>query len=318
VAHLDSVSNDLHFVTVESNEDVVIFNEQLDDRLGAYIILDVLPKYGIKCDILLTTGEESGWSTAQGFISPRDYNWMFQFDRSGTDVVTYDFTCDELTKRIEAIGVSQNYGLFSDICDLEHLGCKGMNWGTGYYDNHTQKSNAVVSHIEQMILKFVMFYYTSADIKMDHVERKPMPRHAYPSASEYAYEGGVSNHTFQQSWGTNKFDDPMDNETFWDVYVESYDYYTNVKGYDGQEAHTLAMEDAHTYYENIETMVSCPGCGYDWPEKEMANITETGLCDYCYSSWLNMREIPEGKVIPLHRMTDAEWHDMEGESNVTE
>src|SRR4051794_30743638 len=66
VAHLDTVGlahqRACHFVDTEGGP--VVYSRALDDRLGAYIILDLLPALGITHDILLTVGEESGQSTA--------------------------------------------------------------------------------------------------------------------------------------------------------------------------------------------------------------------------------------------------------------
>jgi hypothetical protein len=59
IAHLDTVQSMKHFYTIDLGGERVVFNAQLDDRLGAYIILDLLPTLGVKCDILLTEGEES-------------------------------------------------------------------------------------------------------------------------------------------------------------------------------------------------------------------------------------------------------------------
>ncbi len=54
---------------------------------------------GINVDVLLTTGEEMGQSSAAYFDpGEKKYNWMFQFDRGGTDVVTYDYGDKSLYK----------------------------------------------------------------------------------------------------------------------------------------------------------------------------------------------------------------------------
>src|SRR3990172_2837926 len=62
IAHLDTVQSLTHFQTIRMGKRVHLFNAQLDDRLGAYIIVDYLPTLGIETDVLLTEGEESGRS----------------------------------------------------------------------------------------------------------------------------------------------------------------------------------------------------------------------------------------------------------------
>jgi hypothetical protein len=136
VAHLDTVGlaheRGCHFLDTEGGP--VVYSRALDDRLGAYIILDLLPSLGITCDVLLTVGEESGRSTAEFFEPPtgKDYNWMIEFDRGGTDVVMYQYEDRATTKLVEASGARVGDGIFSDIAYLEHLGIKGFNWGVGY------------------------------------------------------------------------------------------------------------------------------------------------------------------------------------------
>ncbi len=75
VAHLDTVADaderKCRFVVTEGGG-TVVFSRALDDRLGAYIILELLPLLGLKYDILLTVGEESGLSTAAHFEPSRD------------------------------------------------------------------------------------------------------------------------------------------------------------------------------------------------------------------------------------------------------
>ncbi|GAF93879.1 unnamed protein product, partial [marine sediment metagenome] len=84
VAHSDNYGtdyggNNTHFNIIENR----IYNASLDDRAGVYILLDLLPKLNIKCDVLITIDEEIGASSAQLFETEKEYNWMFEFDRTG-------------------------------------------------------------------------------------------------------------------------------------------------------------------------------------------------------------------------------------------
>src|SRR5687767_14937641 len=83
VAHLDWVMRRKPMLSKQG----IIQCPQLDDRLGVWVILDVLPAIGVQVDVLLTDSEEVGASTAGYFIPKKDYNWVFSFDRAGMDVV---------------------------------------------------------------------------------------------------------------------------------------------------------------------------------------------------------------------------------------
>lgn len=178
IAHLDSVQHDGTANIVETAAGLLVTSGTLDDRLGAYVILDLLPRLGITCDWLLTTDEESGGSTAEdfayGFFDPEDgevlkqYNWMFQFDRGGTDVVCYDYETPELVELIQASGARVGDGIFSDICVLESLGCVGVNWGVGYEDYHGPRSHAWLEDTFRMVGCFVKFWQANHKTFIEH------------------------------------------------------------------------------------------------------------------------------------------------------
>lgn len=154
VAHCDTVREDRHFQEVNLSGDRLIYNSQLDDRLGVYTVLDLLPKLGIYGDILLTENEECGASTAQYFETDKQYNWIVEFDRRGTDVVDYEYQFHNLLDKYWQVGL----GTYSDISDLEHLGCKAFNIGVGYYGEHTQRCYMDISEYIEQIAIFTKFY----------------------------------------------------------------------------------------------------------------------------------------------------------------
>lgn len=158
VAHLDSVLDLNHFYKLELGKDTVVFNAQLDDRLGVYILLDVLPKMGIQFDLLLTEGEETGRSTAAYFESSKQYNWMFSFDRHGDDVVMYQYDDKSLRDDLIKAKCRPAEGSFSDICFLYHLGIRGMNFGTGYENEHSNFCYANINTTVAQIKRFHHFY----------------------------------------------------------------------------------------------------------------------------------------------------------------
>lgn len=166
----------------------------LDDRLGVHIILDVLPKLGIKPDVLLTTDEEIGASTAGLFDPPKEYNWIFSFDRRGAGAVTYDYGCmDSIAKYYFR---RLYYGAFSDISSLEHLQCGGINIGTGYYDEHSMRCNADLAVMRRQVKRFAEMFEAlkdtwiehwtdAADLEMDDLGADDMPAGATSPDDEY-------------------------------------------------------------------------------------------------------------------------------------
>lgn len=176
VAHLDTVMpaerRGAHFADTEAGP--VIFSGALDDRLGAYIILELLPSLGVTFDWLLTTGEERGQSTAKLFGSPKDYNWIIEFDRGGTDVVMYQYESPETRALVRASGATVGDGLLSDISYMEDVGIKAFNWGTGYRDYHGPRSHAYLADTVTMVGHFLRFHQANKNLVMPH-EKKPRP-----------------------------------------------------------------------------------------------------------------------------------------------
>jgi hypothetical protein len=152
------------FCKVSLEDETLIFCPKLDDRLGVYTILDLLPKLGVKMDILLTENEEIGQSTAADFLSDKQYNWMVEFDRCGTTTVSYDYDWDDFLRCCFDVA----YGTFSDICYLEHLNCKGMNVGVGYHDEHSTRAYCVLEQYWFQIARFLLFYEQYAAISFPH------------------------------------------------------------------------------------------------------------------------------------------------------
>jgi len=170
VAHLDTVvrhkTREASFT--DTADGPVIFSGALDDRLGAYTILQLLPALGINVDVLLTTGEESGQSTAQDFTPPREYNWMIEFDRGGTDVVMYQYEDTETKQMVKATGADVGIGIFSDISYMDFLEIKGFNWGVGYQDYHGPRSHAFLMDYWQMVAYYLDFHERNADVYLPH------------------------------------------------------------------------------------------------------------------------------------------------------
>lgn len=208
VAHLDTVGpheqREAHFVNTEAAGPVV-YSRALDDRLGAYTILELLPAMGIKYDILLTTGEESGQSTAEFFEPPegKEYHWMIEFDRGGTDVVMYQYEDSELKGLVKDVGASVGIGAFSDISYMSHLEIKGLNWGVGYREYHGPRAHAYLQDYWMMLGMYVKFHERNADTYLPHdgVDR----RYSSSWGSRSSYSGGGSSAWSQDSGSHGKY-----------------------------------------------------------------------------------------------------------------
>jgi hypothetical protein len=140
----------------------------VDDRIGVYMMLYGLPFLGVNCDILLTDYEETGQSTGQWFAPEKDYNWMFQFDRTGADVVCYQYGTDQLTGALSECGFSVGDGLFSDISFMDHMGCCGFNVGCGMYDYHSPKAYVNINELLLQTALFRYFWTFYGDVSFPH------------------------------------------------------------------------------------------------------------------------------------------------------
>jgi hypothetical protein len=169
VAHLDVVGGYPHKSAYYRDMDCdFIFSRAVDDRVGAYTIGEL--SLNMPIDILFTTDEEIGKSTAKFFHPTKDYNWIFSFDRRGRDVVMYDYLYDEeMPDLVESVfKCKPSNGSFSDIECLTHLGVSGMNIGSGYYEEHTSFAYVELDDLQTQITKFITFYKLYNNRKLVH------------------------------------------------------------------------------------------------------------------------------------------------------
>lgn len=192
VAHLDTVGlahqRKTHIVDTEGG--TVVYSRALDDRLGAYVLAELLPAMGMRFDLLLTVGEETGQSTAQ-FFDPSDhhdrtYNWIIEFDRGGTDVVLYQYEDSDLIDKVTATGADVEQGIFSDISYMEHVGVKALNWGVGYRDYHGPRAHVWLDDMFRMVDYFCDFHETWADTHMPHESSTDPWYRSYYRGSTYS------------------------------------------------------------------------------------------------------------------------------------
>lgn len=171
VAHLDFVLwQDKPKITKQWGNVKIENTPQLDDRLGVWVCLDVLNEAGINCDVLLTDSEESGESTAQHFNATKDYDYLIEFDRAGSDVVMYDYEDDDCVNVLQSVGYRVGNGSFTDICYLEQLGVKGFNFGVGYHGQHSENCYANLTELYDSFRKFQEFHREWEGYRFDHVQ----------------------------------------------------------------------------------------------------------------------------------------------------
>lgn len=173
VVHADTVNKAHHFSVLRMSQDTEVYCPTLDDRLGMYTILDYLPKLGIKVDVLITTGEEKMRSTARYFVPPkgRRYNWIFSFDRKGTDAVMYDYYDVHMDKLLQSFGYKVGVGSYSDIAEMEGLRCKAFNFGIGYYNEHSLKAYVSRNDFYLNLKRFVSFFKLNSGKYFKHIPR---------------------------------------------------------------------------------------------------------------------------------------------------
>ena len=180
VAHLDTVQNARTFGALQLVDETLIYSPQLDDRLGVYTILDMLPHFDINMDILFTENEEVGQSTASDFRTEKNYNWLVEFDRRGENTVSY---CYDWPGGTLDILFDMQHGSYSDICYMEHIGCKGFNVGVGYNNEHSTRANFVVEEYIRQIARFILFYQSYCKRHFGHVPEPPRPLALYHGCS---------------------------------------------------------------------------------------------------------------------------------------
>lgn len=169
VAHLDATGLHPHFMHDRIGGpygDEIVYSRWCDDRLGVFLLLDVLQPL-FKIDILLTTGEEAGQTTAKHFKPPdgKKYRWMFEPDRMGDDVVHYQYDTPQLLAALREAGFTRpSHGSFTDITALGDLGCAGFNFGIGYSDPHQDTSHANLTQTISQCARFAAFYAKNAEV----------------------------------------------------------------------------------------------------------------------------------------------------------
>ena len=208
VAHLDSVAKCTHAIEVQFPHKWIFYSPVLDDRLGAYMLLEEL--FDLPYDILLTTDEEKGNSSARDFVTDKQYNWIFEFDRKGTDVVLYSYEDASTRKLLTDSNFIVGNGSVSDISYMTKLGCKAFNFGVCYYDYHSIDGYANLDELTKQTKKFREFFALHSETFLEHTPKAdPWSNrfNYYDNDDEYSPYGWRNSPRYDPRDFTRKFDE---------------------------------------------------------------------------------------------------------------
>lgn len=235
--------------------------------MGAFVILHLLPYLGLKgYDILLTTGEETGNTSAKQWKTTKKYKWMFSFDRQGDDVVMYQYDTPENRTLLEQYDFEPARGSFSDIAALGDLGCSGFNFGCGMWNYHDKWGFCNLEQLEDQVTRFVKFFNEKSKTHIPFVKPKPT---VYGTRS-----WDRSSSRFSEEDARHKF-----------VSLHRYIYNRDAGGWIEPVKLITAKNQGQFLWD--EGFVMCPLC-----KRRQDTIIDIRCCVYCNTP-LNIREASE-------------------------
>jgi len=271
IAHLDTVQKPI----IRKYENNILYGAGFDDRIGCMLAYNISKDLG--CDLLLTDLEESCKSTAKHHTF-KNYNWIAEFDRMGSDVVHYKLTSqafDDALKKYWTLGI----GSFSDISAIETNSCC-FNMGVGYKDAHFVESSCDVKMLYEQALKFRKFYAefkdTAFKIDPEYVKK------AYPVLS-------FIRRTFYPH-DYNEFDYDYDAD-----YRKSENYGFNKRGYREKDkpSKIIPFKTEYEFKRLSKILCKCDFCGED----DAVVFGDYLICKNCfidlmYESGFDYEEVP--------------------------
>jgi hypothetical protein len=309
IAHTDCVPK--YVKPIYDKDKFRIVSGQLDDRLGVAILLDILPNFmpWLQVDVLLTDDEEIGKSTAHDWVldlqlnnqleAVKDtYDWIFSFDRAGTDVVTYNFNNKTADDTLETAGWHIGDGSFSDICMVESLGIWACNFGCGYYGQHSNKCYVDLDVLRANLYRFRCFVNkiepivaSSGQIKNVPYQNSKWGKYGYDPYLPYAQSGKSKAGSFYDDdkysyldddwYRVNKdipvhLDDFKDDSLIQDVY-ESLIEEVSVPSFPGDNAEdTITVKDGACFDDTTNFL---SGVELE-AANQFDNVINQEICDY--------------------------------------
>lgn len=302
VAHLDSHQKFERMGYINNKGRSKVYCGPLDDRLGAYVIADLLPSLGVVSDILFTDGEESGWCTSAHFKTDKEYKWIYEFDRGGewnrnglTDVAMYQFKTPEMTGILKEYGMNASYGLYTDICELDQLGCTGFNFNAAYYDYHSRQAWFDPDELQASVRKFMLFYDDWFSTHLPHTYHpKYTKKYGYvnpPRTQQYAWNPTTG------AWEPVSWYNPEESYYGWEDSNNTKDpfMYCDLCGmayHQQTEPEDCQLIDTGGYCKMCLSMLvsedrwkTCGSCGGTFfatmDKNDFQSIDETGYCEEC-------------------------------------
>ena len=195
VCHADTVLGEPQHYSYNRKTKTVI-SAELDDRLGLASHLLMASQWDYT--ILVCDHEEVGNTTAADAVdtlSLSDWNWIFELDRRGIDVVSYDYSDDTWDGLLGHYFKEVGWGSFSDIGELEALKAKAFNLGIGYHQEHSRKCHADLRDTVDQLMRLDRMLR-----ELNHVPFKHKPRLGS------SWRGG-GYRTYKPASGSPVFDD---------------------------------------------------------------------------------------------------------------
>jgi len=262
-----------------------------DDRLGCYLAYTLQEQYPHYFDMLLCDYEEQGQSTAEYFIPTHKYNFVIELDREGFDFVDYGLASAEFCKEFEhTTGIKQDWGSFSDICELQNVDCSKINLGTGCYSSHSRNSGfspLVCQSQIRGLMEFVEVY------KDTYFKQGAGYSFGYAAGYTYKYKDYTTPLNYK---GSNERDDnPLDDPLYDQRFESANDYYLK-----RNELEYGDKLDPDTIY------FPCEICTKPTPEYMYDNDLKCLCCPSC------MEEIHSDTVVsPDNQSSDDPMHEYE-------
>ena len=262
-----------------------------DDRAGVYAIVRII-KAGYRPHIIFTTDEELGCVGANAMAKqmPQPFasmKYIIELDRRGTnDCVFYDCANDDFTKYVESFGFIENFGSYSDICELcPTWRIAGVNLSIGYQNEHSVSETLHISPFLATIDKVMRM--------LDDAENAPSFKYI-PSPFAYNWRTLYNNPAEKVALGWSgaetDFDDGYVNCAKCGNVFSDYEVFP-VKALDGKTK--FYCPDCISQ-ENIEWCYVC-GEAYEMTDKEMYQALtkqkeEIHICRDCERSGKRWKE----------------------------
>jgi hypothetical protein len=192
IAHIDTVADDDYIgspalTLYDAEQDILHVTSgcTLDDRLGIYIILNIL-EAGYRPSIIFTDKEEVGGQGAYSLVNrfpvcPLNIKFMIELDRKGrNDSVYYSCGNKEFEEYINSYGFETAQGTFTDCLILgETWDIAAVNLSCGYMYEHTCLEYAHMEWAEETEKKVIEI------LKQDYTY---MPIYKYEKDEEELFE----------------------------------------------------------------------------------------------------------------------------------